>query len=89
MRSLALVLLLSLHGCVISSRFIAGYGALAEAPGCGGVGSLVAVGIDGALAAAVLATSSDELTGADQLALGALGADVVIGGIMALQDCTD
>jgi hypothetical protein len=88
MRKLAtLVVLATLSGCVVSTRYFTAMARLAEAPTCGGGLAAVAVGIDGAIATG-LVLANDELSDFDQVALGALAADVFVGGIMAIQDCT-
>lgn len=82
-----LVVLASLGGCVVSTRYFAAMSSLAESPTCGGVAAAVAVGIDGAIGTGIL-VANDELSDLDGIALGALAADVFIGGVMAIQDCT-
>lgn len=81
-----LVLMLGLAGCVVPSRFAAAIGSVADAPGCGGVASAIAVGIDGAVATGIL-LATDELSDLQQVTLGVLAADVIVGGVMTLQDC--
>jgi hypothetical protein len=88
MRKLATLLVLAgLSSCVISTRYFAGMAALAEAPTCGGLAAAVAVGIDGAIATGIV-VANDEISDQMGLALGALAADVFIGRVMAIQDCT-
>ena len=86
MRALVLAVAISLSGCAISSRFIAGYGAIADGAGCGAGLTIAAVVIDGAVATLLLA--GDEVSTLDKVVVGALAADTVIGGIEAIKDCT-
>lgn len=86
MRIVAAALVMTLTtGCVFGSRIVAGYGAIADVPGCGAALTIVAVVIDGALAAAML--HDGEVAAPEQVGLLVLGADVVVGGIDALQTC--
>jgi len=78
-------LFVSLSGCAVSSRVVAGFGAMADSGSCGAVETIIAVAIDGVLATAILL--GEELSDFDKVALGALGADAAIGGVMAIQDC--
>jgi hypothetical protein len=85
---IALALVLSLiSGCAISSRVAAGYGAMADSGSCGGALTALAVGIDGAAATALLLVG-DSVSTFDQVAVGALALDVLVGGIEAISDCT-
>lgn len=84
-RLAGLVVVMLCGSCAITSRAMAGYGAIADAPGCGGVLSAIAIAIDGAAIAGIV--YDGEVSSGGQVALIGLGADAFIGGIMALQDC--
>jgi len=73
-------------GCAISSRYVAGYGAMADSGSCGAGITVAAVLIDGAIATALLL--GDEVSTAERVVIGGLAADTVIGGIEAISDCT-
>ncbi len=66
---------------------IAGYGAMADSGSCGAEITAAAVLINGAVATVLLL--GDEVSTVERVVIGVLAADTVVGGIEAIQDCTN